>query len=170
MKGPDEPLFPEADPGGEAVPEPALPARIRHLVETEPYAVLCTQGGGQPYGSVVAFAFSRDLRHAVFATLTTTRKFRLLSECDHVALVVDDRPGHPNDLMEVQAVTVTGRAVRVDPGGERDELAALLQDRHAYLASFLGSPSCALFRIDVLRFFHVTRFQEVREWTPPPGG
>ena len=142
-------------------------ARIRRLVEREPFGVLCTQGGTQPYGSVVAAAFSEDLRHALFATPVTTRKFRLLSACDRVALVVDDRSSWVGDMMRVEAVTLTGRAVQLQRGEEFDRWAAVLVRRHPQLAAFVRAESCALFRVDVARYFHVERFQEVREWTPP---
>jgi hypothetical protein len=65
-----------------------LDSVIRRLVVSQPYAVLCTQGQGQPYGSLVAYAMTTDLTSAVFATPRATRKFRLLSECDHVALLM----------------------------------------------------------------------------------
>jgi nitroimidazol reductase NimA-like FMN-containing flavoprotein (pyridoxamine 5'-phosphate oxidase superfamily) len=164
---PDEPIF--QDDKGKAPAGDDLAQRIRHLTQTQPFGVLCTQGQGQPYGSVVAFAFTDDLRHAIFATLSSTRKYRLLSECDHVALVIDDRPENRTDLMDIQAITVTGRAVEVKRGEGYEEMASLLLDRHTYLESFVRAPSCALFRVDVFRYFHVMRFQEVREWTPPSG-
>lgn len=143
-----------------------IDSRIRRLVETEPFAVLCTQGHGQPYGSLVAYAMTQDLAHAVFATPKATRKFRLLSECDHVALVIDNRPEFPGQLMEVEAVTATGRAVMVEEGEEFERWARLLTGRHAYLAKFVRSASCGLFRIDIVRYLHVSRFQEVRQWVP----
>ncbi|MHC4306868.1 MAG: pyridoxamine 5'-phosphate oxidase family protein [Planctomycetota bacterium] len=146
--------------------EPDLPGLIRRLVTGQQYGVLCTQGQGQPYGSLVAFAFTEDLREAVFATPITTRKYRLLKECDHVALVVDDRPDHLPNMMQVEAITVTGRAVEVPRGEAYDRWARRLVRRHPYLESFVAAASCALFRIKVFRHFHVTRFQEVREWTP----
>jgi len=68
--------------------EAGIEQSIRRLLESQPYAVLCTQGHGQPYGSLIAFAATGDLTHVVFATPKATRKFRLLSECDHAALVV----------------------------------------------------------------------------------
>ncbi len=34
------------------------------------------------------------------------------------------------------------------------------------LGAFVASPSVALFRVEIVRFFHVERFQEVREWRP----
>ena len=159
----DAPLHPEPS-------EPAVIEQIHALVAEQPFAVLCTQGEGQPYGSVVAFAFDHDLRTFVFATPTATRKFRLLSHCDRVALVVDNRDKFPDDLMKVGAVTITGRARRIEPGPTFDQLARLLTGRHPYLKSFVESPSTALFRVDAVRFLHVTRFQEVRQWIPASDG
>ena len=167
MMNPDEPLF---DSDHEATETEVGPVadRIRGLVDEQPYAVLCVQGGGQPYGALVAFAFSNDLRHACFVTPMATRKYRLLRECDHVALVVDSRASSPDRLMEIEAVTVTGRALAIDRGAEFDRWADLLVSRHPYLQSFVRAATCALFRVDVVRFLHVSRFQEVRQWVPNP--
>jgi hypothetical protein len=123
----DEPIL---SPGVDApllVPaeEPAVLESIQALVHHEPFAVLCTQAGGQPYGSLVAFAFSDDLKSFVFATPMATRKYRLLSECDHVALLVDNRGRFPEDMMKVSAVTVTGRASQVQPGADFERWAGL---------------------------------------------
>jgi uncharacterized protein YhbP (UPF0306 family) len=150
--------------------EPAAAELIRGLVTEEPFAVLCTQGEGQPYGSVVAFAFDQNLGSFVFATPKATRKYRLLSQCDHVALVVDNRGKFPEDMMKVGAVTITGVAHQLEPGPSFGDWARLLSARHPYLKSFLESPSTALFRVDAVRFLHVTRFQEVRQWIPASDG
>lgn len=165
---PDRP-FP--DPGSDApfptpAEEPLVLESIRALVNNEPFAVLCTQGGGRPYGSLVAFAFSASLGHFVFATPVATHKYRLLSECPHVALLVDNRSSFPGDVIKVSAVTVTGRAAQVEPGVEFEPWAGLLTSRHPGLSSFVQAPSTALFRVDVARYLHVTRFQEVRQWMP----
>lgn len=168
MKNPDEPLF-DGDDSTErqaSSNSPAAADLIRRLVEKQPYAVLCVQGEGQPYGALVAFAFSDDLRHAVFATPVATRKFRLLSGCSHVALLVDNRSDMASQLMEIEAVTATGRATQIEGGEELDRWAGLLLNRHPYLKSFVRADTSALFRIDVVRFLHVMRFQEVRQWIP----
>jgi uncharacterized protein YhbP (UPF0306 family) len=144
--------------------------RIKRLVEGQPYAVLCTQGQGQPYGSLVAYAMTEDLAHAVFATPRATRKFRLLTECDHVALLVDNRPDFPDQLMEIEAVTATGRASLVEEADDLARWGRLLAARHAYLSKFVQSSSCGLFRVQIVRYFHVSRFQEVRQWVPRIGG
>jgi nitroimidazol reductase NimA-like FMN-containing flavoprotein (pyridoxamine 5'-phosphate oxidase superfamily) len=168
----DEPILgPAFDaPLPSTAEEPMVLESIQALVHREPFAVLCTQADGQPYGSLVAFAFSQDLRSFVFGTPMATRKYRLLSECDHVALLVDNRGRFPDDMMAVSAVTVTGRASQVQPGADFERWAGLLTARHPYLKSFVHAPSTALFRVDVVRYLHVTRFQEVRQWIPASTG
>jgi nitroimidazol reductase NimA-like FMN-containing flavoprotein (pyridoxamine 5'-phosphate oxidase superfamily) len=168
----DEPILgPEFHtPPETAAHDPAARELIAALVRSEPFAVLCTQGGGQPYGSLVAFAFSEDLAGFVFATPVATRKYRLLSECDHVALLVDNRGRFADEMMKVSAVTVTGRASQVEAGSDFERWAGLLTERHPYLKSFVRAPSTALFRVEVVRCLHVTRFQEVRQWIPAAGG
>ena len=145
---------------------PALSERIRRVLEAEPYAVLATQGDGQPYASLVAFAMSEDFRTAVFATPIATRKYRLVTACDRVALLIDSRRAHPDDLMRIEAITATGRAVQVARGEEFVRWSRLLAAKHPHLATFVAAPSVALFRVEIIRFFHVERFQEVREWRP----
>jgi len=145
-------------------------AKIKRLVETQPFTALCTQGQGQPYGSLVAYAMADDLRYATFATPRATRKFRLLSECDQVALLIDNRPEFPGELMKIEAVTATGRAVLIEGGAEFECWAALLTERHPYLTRFVRSTSCGLFRVEILRYLHVCRFQEVRQWIPGTNG
>ncbi len=168
MSDPDEPIFDEDEiPSSPvAMHEPAARERIERLLDEQPYAVLCVQGGGQPYGALVAFACSKDLRHVVFATPMETRKYRLLSECNRVALVIDDRSKKADELMKIEGVTATGHARSIERGEEFDRWAELLLARHPYLKSFLGAATCALFRVDVVRFLHVVRFQEVRQWVP----
>ena len=146
----------------------AIRDQIHALLKSQPFAVLCTQGDRQPYGSVVAYAFSDDLCTVVFCTPVNTRKYRLLSECDKVALVVDSRCQHLNDMMQVEAITATGRALELESGDEYDRLAALLTERHPQLRSFVAAPSSALVRVQIVRYLHVTRFQEVHQWIPDP--
>lgn len=167
MPGADEPMFDNAgrpDAVGES--DSSLRVKIQRLVIEQEYGVLCVQGSGQPYGALVAFAFSADLRHFTFATPISTRKYRLLSECNHVALVIDNRPNKVSELMEVEAVTATGHSCLLQRGVEFDKWAESLISRHPYLTSFVQAPTCALFKVEIVRFLHVVRFQEVRQWIP----
>ena len=87
-----------------------------------------------------------------------------------VVLLVDSRSRFPDDMMQVSAVTVTGRASQVERGADHERWAGLLTARHPYLKAFVQVPSTALFRVDVVRYLHVTRFQEVRQWLPASSG
>ncbi len=163
----DEPLFERDDQGEPLAPDdPPLRDRVRRLMETEDHAVLCTQGNAQPYGSLVAFAATPDLKHVAFATPITTRKYRLLSDCPQVALVCDDRAANRN-LMRIEAVTATGRAHEISK--RDDEFARwrdLLTGRHPYLRDLVAASTSALFKVEVVRYFHVVRFQQVGQWIP----
>ncbi|UCE18273.1 MAG: pyridoxamine 5'-phosphate oxidase family protein [Gemmatimonadota bacterium] len=168
MNSIDEPIFgPEFGHGGfETSEEPDVEHSIRDLLAHQSFCVLCTQGQSQPYGSLIAFAFTDNLKTFFFTTPLATRKFKLLSECNRIALVIDSRCQHPDDMTKVGAVTVTGKAERLQSGEEFEQGIALLKSRHPYLAHFLESDSTALFKVDVVRYFHVTRFQEVSQWIP----
>jgi nitroimidazol reductase NimA-like FMN-containing flavoprotein (pyridoxamine 5'-phosphate oxidase superfamily) len=144
----------------------AIQDRIRRLIDSQSYAVLCTQGQSQPYGSLVAFSASDDLKNIIFSTPVATRKFRLLSECENVALVVDSRSVSAQDLMQIEAVTATGLARIVERGPDFDRWSRLLIDRHAHLTSFVRDESSALVRVEIVRYFHVGSFQEVEQWSP----
>jgi nitroimidazol reductase NimA-like FMN-containing flavoprotein (pyridoxamine 5'-phosphate oxidase superfamily) len=169
----DEPLLESAAPGqpsgSDSTEDHALRDQVAQLVREQPYAVLCTQGGGQPYGSLVALAVTDDLSAAVLGTPITTRKYRLLCDCEHVALVIDSRSRSSEDMMQIEAITATGRARQVSRGAAFDQEARLLLGRHPQLELFVRSPTTALFHVDIIRYFHVTRFQEVRQWTPSRG-
>ncbi len=164
----DEPLLRRAQ--DESAREPALPQRIRTLLEGQPYGVLCTQGGGQPYGSLVAFAFTENLAALFFGTPKTTRKFHLLSACEHVAMLIDTRAADSTELTRVEALTVTGRAEILGRGLDYERCLHRLSERHPHLRSFFLAPTTALVSIDVIRYFHVSRFQDVREWAPTRDG
>jgi nitroimidazol reductase NimA-like FMN-containing flavoprotein (pyridoxamine 5'-phosphate oxidase superfamily) len=167
MQGRDEPVLKGVDPPEEE--ETPVRERIRALLNRQLFAVLCTQGENQPYGSVVALAVDESLANAVFATSRATRKYRLLSSCDRVAFVVDDRDRHPDELMSVAAVTGTGRAREVESVGKGEHWERLFLAKHPGLRGFVEAPSTAIFRIEVVRYLHVWRFQEVRQWVPPGG-
>ncbi|MBU0984267.1 MAG: pyridoxamine 5'-phosphate oxidase family protein [candidate division Zixibacteria bacterium] len=140
--------------------------RLHLLAHGQLYGVLCTQANDQPYGSMVAFAFSPDLSSFVFSTPIATRKYRLLTECPNVALVVNNQVDCPGDLMRIEAFTATGKASEIPRETEFSEPAQLLLTRHPQLQSFLDTPTTALFEVSIARFYLVDSFQKVRQWAP----
>lgn len=141
---------------------------IRSLANNQPFGMLCTQRDGQPYGSMIALAFTPDMRNAVFSTPRATRKYHNLTECHKVAIVVNDLDKHPDELMKVSAFTLTGAASEVTEGEDHTRWSGLLLERHPELKGFVESPSTAVFRVRITRFFHVSSFQKVTQWSPSP--
>jgi nitroimidazol reductase NimA-like FMN-containing flavoprotein (pyridoxamine 5'-phosphate oxidase superfamily) len=138
---------------------------LKNLFASQRFAVLATQGGGQPYGSLVAFAADDDLGQLFFATARGTRKYRNLAADSRVALVVDSRSNREEDLRDAVAVTAVGEA-RELPAAERDAPLGRMLARHPSLGAFLSEPDAALMAVRVDTYCLVSRFEDVVEFRP----
>jgi nitroimidazol reductase NimA-like FMN-containing flavoprotein (pyridoxamine 5'-phosphate oxidase superfamily) len=166
QKGNEPVLRRRHTPGDTDLVRRSVRDRIRKLLASQRFAILCTQGQAQPYASIVGFTASDDLKYIYFPTPKTTRKYRLLTRCSKVAIQADNRSHFPKKFMSVESVTATGKAVEIKDKKETLAVADILQKRHPYLRTFFHSPTCALIRVRVLRYFYVSKFQEVGQWTP----
>jgi nitroimidazol reductase NimA-like FMN-containing flavoprotein (pyridoxamine 5'-phosphate oxidase superfamily) len=135
---------------------------LRGLFSSQSLAVLATYGSGQPYGSLVAFAATDDLKSLLLATKRATRKFANLTRHPRIALVMDNRANQETDFQQAVAVTATG-TVREVGTAERDRLLSLYLSKHPSLREFVTSPTCALLRVDVDTYYVVSQFQNVME-------
>ena len=136
--------------------------RLAELLESQKLAVLSTDHQGQPYGSLVCFASTEDLKEILFATTRSTRKFDNLKGNPKVALVIDSRENAERDLHAAMAVTATGEAQETTSADAASYLEIYLK-KHPYLKDFLRSPTCALVRVRVDTYYLVRRFQAVTE-------
>ena len=136
---------------------------LNELFISQKLAVLGTHQEGQPYGSLVAFAATSDLRNLVFATTRATRKFANLRSDPRVSMVLDNRSNRVADFRKAVAATALGRAREVR-GKERENLAEMYLAKHPHLKEFVGSPTCALVKMRVEVYYVVWRFQNVFEW------
>ncbi len=139
--------------------------RLRALDRQERHGVLATDAGGQPYTSLVAYAFSPGLTGVLFATPRETQKYRNLLKNPKVSVLINTRTNTAADYLQAEAVTIIGVARPLPPGKEREALAAHFLQKHPDLRDFVRSPPTALVRVAVRRYIHVGRFQEVSEWT-----
>lgn len=135
---------------------------LRRLLDTQRLGALCTHDEGAPYGSLVAFAASQDMRSLLFATPRATRKFANLQTEPRVAMLIDNARDYPVDFEEAAAATAVGEASELD-GHERAEAVERFCEAHPHLREFVESPSTALLAIDVKRYYVVRRFQHVTE-------
>jgi heme iron utilization protein len=141
-----------------------VPERLKVLGETERFAVLATDAGGQPYTSLVSFALTPDIGVCLFATPRETQKYRNILHGNQVALLVDNRHGSARNLMETEAITIIGKARAVRKGKGWESLAAVYLAKHPDLEGFLRSPSTALIAVKLSQCIHVGGFQMVSTW------
>ncbi len=135
---------------------------LRALLEGQRLAVVATQMEQGPYASLVAFAASDDLRTLTFVTSRATTKYRNLTENPAVSALIDSRTHSVEDFSTGSAVTAVGKATELS-GELADEAATHFVATHPHLAAFVAAPSTALCRIDVEKYYLVTRFQHVVE-------
>jgi len=144
----------------------SIERRIRELFLSQDFAVLCTRNDAVPYGSLVAFVVSDDMRNIVFATLSYTRKYQLLEQCDQVAMLIDDRDKHTDRVSQISALTINGAAKKIQDSDKIANVKSRLLAKHNYLNELVSSDSCVFFLVDITRCLFVTHLQEVYEWTP----
>ncbi len=135
---------------------------LRQLFTGQLLAVLGTQSQSGPYGNLVAFFATDDLKHLLFATTRSTRKYENLIKIPKAALVIDNRSNKEADFHEAIAVTAIGKVKEVG-GLEEEQLKALYLAKHPGLLDFVLSPTCALLKIEVGTYYIVRQFQQVTE-------
>ena len=135
---------------------------VRRLLNSQQVAVLATHNEGQPYGTLVGFSVSPNLKSIFFATARTTRKFANIVADSRVAMTFDDRTRAAADFYEAVGVTACGWAAEVSKSPRSAHLQRFLA-RHPHLEEFVMAPSCAFLRVRVRKYVIVQRFQEVVE-------
>ena len=141
--------------------------KIHELFLLQRLAVLSTRNAEQPYSNLICFVASDDLRHILFATTRSTRKYANLMREARVALLVDNRSNDPADTFRALAVTALGVARELE-GTEAEQARETYVARHPHLEEFVSSPSTALLRLDVEKYILVRRFQDVTELRVSP--
>ena len=137
---------------------------LKDVFAAQRFCVLATQGQGQPYGSLVAFAETDDLKQLVFATSRDTRKFSNLISEPRVALVIDSRSNSETDLKNAVAVTALG-SVHEAAGDQRERLARVYLAKHPDLAEFVGLRETAICAVTVEDYV-IAKFREVTVLQP----
>lgn len=143
------------------------PMPIRKIVEaalqSSRFAVLATEGEGQPHASLIAVTPVESYRQLIFATYRSTRKFRNLAHNGKVAILFDvgntDRPG----LQKSYVITAFGYAKEILIDGHDSALSAHLM-RHPDLGPFLQSADCALILVTVEAYQVVRGIDDIIWW------
>jgi heme iron utilization protein len=132
---------------------------LDRLLTMQPLAVLATSSDGAPYTSLVAIA-AEGCEKVFFATPRATRKWSNVLEDPRVSLLSDDRSNAPADLTNAIAATGIGLATEC-VGQDADIARAALRRRHPHMSGFLDSPSTVIAKVEIERWYLVSRFQSV---------
>lgn len=134
---------------------------IMDVLNLNKFAVLATEGNGQPHTSLIAITPFENLRHLIFATYRNTLKYQNLSHNNKVALLVDSRIANIETLQKSIVVTIIGHAEEISKAENEAVYMAHLK-RHPEMESFMLSSDCALFRVIAQSYQVVNGIDEVR--------
>ena len=135
---------------------------IKALFDAQPFAVLATHDGVQPYVSLMAFAATDDLRRLLFATERNTRKYANLVSNPRAAALIDNRSNQVSDTREAIAITALGETRESD----KERHLSIFLKKHPHLEAFVELPSCAFVEMQVVNYFVVEGLQGVKELCP----
>jgi nitroimidazol reductase NimA-like FMN-containing flavoprotein (pyridoxamine 5'-phosphate oxidase superfamily) len=134
---------------------------IETILKTINFAVLATEGNGQPHVSLVAITPIGDCRQLVFATYRNTLKYRNLESNGKVAVLIESRVVDENDPGKRIVLTIIGNAEEISITKNEAVYRAHLK-RHPEMESFMLSSDCALILVTAQSFQVVNGIDEIR--------
>jgi nitroimidazol reductase NimA-like FMN-containing flavoprotein (pyridoxamine 5'-phosphate oxidase superfamily) len=137
---------------------------IEDIFKTSRFAVLATEGDGQPHASLIAVTPMEGYRKLIFATYRNTRKYKNLAHNGKVAVLVESVDIKKSGMQESFVLTAFGHVEEIETAENKMVFEAHLE-RHPELLSFMQSEDCSLIRIKVDRYQVVRGIDDVEWWT-----
>lgn len=142
----------------------AIKEYVKRAMQGSRFAVLATEGDGQPHASLIAVTPIEGFRQLIFATYRNTNKYRnLLLNC-RVSILIEIGDASNSGLDEGFVLTAFGSAAEINIAENEADLSAHL-NRHPDLEMFLQSKDCALIRVTLARFQVVHGIDDVIWWS-----
>ena len=133
--------------------------KITNLLFQQKLAVLATRDEKRTHSSLIAFAYTKDLKYIIFATSKDTIKYENIQKYPHISLLVDNRKNSQKDFEDAVALTVMAKGTTIEKQVYLDLYLARFPD----LKEFLEDPQTALILLKVQKYMYVFRFQEIVE-------
>jgi heme iron utilization protein len=137
---------------------------IERAIQGSRFAVLATEGDGQPHASLIAITPVEGFRQLIFATYRSTNKYRNLLHNCKVAVLIEIGDASNSGLDEDFVLTAFGNAVEINIAENEADLIAHLK-RHPDLEMFLRSADCSLISVSLVKFQLVHGIDDVRWWS-----
>lgn len=142
----------------------AIKKYIEDIFKISRFAVLATEGDGQPHASLIAITPIEGYRKLIFATYRNTRKYHNLSHNGKVAVLVESIDINRSGLQESFVLTAFGHVEEIETGEQNSIFNAHLE-KHPELLSFIQSEDCSLILIKVDTYQVVRGIDDVEWWT-----
>jgi heme iron utilization protein len=134
---------------------------IEGVFQTSRFAVLATEGDGQPHTSLIAITPVDGFRQLLFATYRNTLKYRNLKNNNKVAVLIEGEHVNMTGLKETVVLTIIGNTEDISIKQNQAAFKAHLR-RHPQLESFMHSPDCALVLIKARSYQVVNGIDDIR--------
>jgi len=144
------------------IKQSTLKEYIEAVLNTSGFAVLATEGNGQPHTSLIAITPFEDSRQIIFATYRNTLKYQNLSHNNKVAVFIEGGYINKKGLKDNVVLTIIGHTEEINT----DESDAPYREhlkRHPEMESFMLSPDCVLIRV-IARSYQVVYGIDDRKW------
>jgi len=137
---------------------------IEDIFKISRFAVLATEGDGQPHASLIAITPIEGHRKLIFATYRNTRKYQNLAHNGKVAILIESIDSNRSGLQESFVLTAFGHVEKIK-AEEKNMVFNAHLERHPELITFMQSANCSLIRIKVDTYQVVRGIDDVEWWT-----
>lgn len=141
--------------------ESTIKEYIEAVLRTSGFAVLATEGNGQPHTSLIAITPVENFRQIIFATYRNTLKYRNLTHNKKVAVLIEGEYFTVKGLKEIVVLTIIGQTEEINFVENRSPYQAHLK-QHPEMESFMHSSDCALMRVIAQSYQVVCGIDDIR--------
>ena len=134
---------------------------IDSTLQSSHFAVLATEGNGQPHASLIAITPLGNCRQLIFATYRNTLKYRNIEYNSKVAILIESEGVNKGDLRVRIVLTIIGYIEEISITENEVAYQAHLK-RHPEMESFMLSSDCALIRVIAQSYQIVRGIDDIR--------
>jgi nitroimidazol reductase NimA-like FMN-containing flavoprotein (pyridoxamine 5'-phosphate oxidase superfamily) len=136
---------------------------VINALQTNGFAVLTTEGNGQPHACFIAITPMDDFTSLIFVTYRNTRKYNNLKNNNKVAVLFENRSTISNNQPDIIVLTAFGFAEELDSSIHSTALNTHLL-KHPDLESFILSVDTALFKVIVTDYEIIKGIDDIDWW------
>jgi uncharacterized pyridoxamine 5'-phosphate oxidase family protein len=134
---------------------------IEGAIQTSQFAVLATEGNGQPHTSLIAITPFVSFRQLIFATYRNTLKYRNLAHNSKVAVLIESGDVNMRGLQKSIVLTIIGHTEEISIT-ENEAAFQVHLKRHPQMKSFMLSSDCALILVIAQSYQVVYGIDDIR--------